>query len=210
MWSSPIVNLTAPPVYTSVGVTGTGRTVCGRLEQIDHLYNLDANTGRELWNFENEETATGMALNDFTLFVSGNGYVKAITRRTGEEIWRTNVQGVVLGSPLVDNNQLVIVTEVGNVQFLDAGTGDVQQGGSLIPRSSRRASRREWSRGFRAQCQWQPLRLERRAIMADTPLMRRTGWGAASRLGCVLACRPRICRVADCRTGRIGRTAQPA
>ena len=66
-----------------------------------------------------------LAVNDATLFVSGNGYIKALARRNGDQLWRTDVGGNVLGGPYADNTKVIIYLENGTVQFLDSATGAV-------------------------------------------------------------------------------------
>lgn len=121
--ASGILNPTAPPVYSWPGVQAVAELYT--IDGVNRIRSLDANTGREVWNRENGEVGTGLAVNDATLFISGNGYVKALSRRNGDQLWRTDVGGNVLGGPYADNTKVIIYLENGTVQFLDATTGAV-------------------------------------------------------------------------------------
>ncbi len=122
IWAdSNVNNITAGPVYGSPGVLdlaelyvvdGSNRIIC-----------LDANNGTEIWNRANDEPATSLALNDTTLFVAGNGYLKAVSRQDYSILWRVPVAGQVLGGPLVDSGRVLVVTQSGTVQLFDAQTG---------------------------------------------------------------------------------------
>ncbi len=90
----------------------------------NRIYALDGNTGVELWNIDNGEAATSLALNENTLFVAGDGYVKAISRQDRNQRWRSNVVGgPVMGGPLVDANRVLVITQAGTVQLLDNQNG---------------------------------------------------------------------------------------
>ena len=81
---------------------------------------------------DNGEPATSLALNENLLFVAGNSYVKAISRQNHTQVWRIDVAGQVVGSPLVDADNVLVVTQSGNIQFIDSQTG-AQLNGSIIP-----------------------------------------------------------------------------
>ena len=111
----------APPVYSTPGVKSLAELyVAGGNNRV---YSLDANTGEENWNQDNEEAMTSLAVNDTTLFVAGNGYIKARSREDGEQLWRTPVGGPVLGGPLVDRQYVIAFLQNGNIVFLNAETG---------------------------------------------------------------------------------------
>ncbi len=131
VWDQTVAeNISAGPVYGSPGLRALAElyVVSGN----NRIYALDANTGTELWNIDNGEPATSMALNESILFVAGNGYVKAISRQNSSLIWRSNVAGEVVGGPLVDANRLIVVTQFGNIQFLEVQTG-ASINGTIIP-----------------------------------------------------------------------------
>jgi outer membrane protein assembly factor BamB len=123
-------NISAGPVYGVPGLRALAELYV--VSGDNRIYALDANTGAELWNIDNGEPASSMALNESTLFVAGNGYVKAISRQNSSLIWRSNVAGEVMGGPLVDANRLIVVTQFGNIQFLEVQTG-ASINGTIIP-----------------------------------------------------------------------------
>jgi outer membrane protein assembly factor BamB len=115
-------NIIAGPTYGSPGVSGLAELyiVAGD----NRIYDLDANTGVELWNIDNGERATELALNADSLFVAGDNYIKAINRQDQSLRWRTPIQGgPVMGGPLVDNHRVLIVTKAGNIYLLDSQSG---------------------------------------------------------------------------------------
>lgn len=122
VWSRPdITDIIADPVYSTPGPRALAELYIATAT--NRIYLLDANTGDEVWNIDTGEAATGLAVNDTTLFVAGNGYVKAISRRDNNILWRAGVGGQVMGGPLVDGARVLVITQAGNAQFLDATNG---------------------------------------------------------------------------------------
>ena len=122
VWArSDIENITAGPIYVTPGVQGAAElyVVTGN----NRIFCLDANTGDELWNFDNEEAATTLGLTDAALLVAGNGYLKAISRESVTQLWRVGVAGAVLGVPLSDAGRIMVLTQGGNVTYMDAASG---------------------------------------------------------------------------------------
>ncbi len=123
VWEQPgILNVSAPPVYSSPGVKAQAELYVASGN--NRIFSLDANTGKELWNQENNNPATGLAVNDTMLFVSGNGYIRALSRLTGDEIWNRGVSGPVLGGVYVDATYLIAYLQNGSFLFADAATGE--------------------------------------------------------------------------------------
>ncbi len=123
--------ITTPPAYSSPGVKRLAELYVATGN--NRIFSLNANTGKEIWNFNSGEPATGLAVNKGALFVSGNGYVKAISRDTGEQLWRAAVNGPVLGGPLVDDTQILALTQSGAIFFLDSSTGNTLGAFGLTP-----------------------------------------------------------------------------
>lgn len=123
VWQNPNVqNIIAGPVYGSPGPSSLAELYI--VGSNNRIYALDANTGEELWNIDNGEVATSLALNDNLLFVAGDGYLKAISRFDQSQVWRTGIAGgQVMGGPLVDATHLMAVTQAGNVHLLDNTNG---------------------------------------------------------------------------------------
>lgn len=122
VWSrTDIQNFTAGPIYATPGVVGLAELYV--VDGNNRIFCLDANTGVELWNFDNGEAATSLGLTDAALIVAGNGYVKAISRESVTQLWRTGVGGTVLGSPMSDASHVMALTQGGNLTYLDPATG---------------------------------------------------------------------------------------
>lgn len=120
--NNDIRNILAGPVYGSPGPSSLAElyVVAGN----NRIYALDANTGVELWNIDNGEPASSLALNENFLFVAGDGYVKAISRQDRNQRWRNGVPGgQVLGGPLVDSSRVLVVTQSGTVQMFESQSG---------------------------------------------------------------------------------------
>jgi outer membrane protein assembly factor BamB len=64
-----------------------------------------------------------MAVNAKMLFASGVNFVKAISRETGEQLWRIPLDGTVQGGPIVSNDLVLVVTNTGSAQILRSGDG---------------------------------------------------------------------------------------
>jgi outer membrane protein assembly factor BamB len=117
-----VLNIIAGPVYGSPGLSGLAELYV--VANNNRIYALDANTGAELWNIDNGEAATSLALNENTLFVAGEGYLKAIARHDHGQRWRSSlVGGAVMGGPLVDANNALVVTQSGTVHLFENQSG---------------------------------------------------------------------------------------
>jgi outer membrane protein assembly factor BamB len=117
-----VQNIMAGPVYGSPGPSSVAELYL--VTGDNRIFALDANTGVELWNMDNGEAATSLALNENALFVAGDSYVKAISRQDRNQRWRTPViGGMVMGGPLVDATRVLVVTQAGNVHLLDNESG---------------------------------------------------------------------------------------
>jgi outer membrane protein assembly factor BamB len=117
VWENDTVrDIIAGPAYASPGPSALAElyVVAGN----NRIYALDANTGDELWNIDNGESATSLAINENLLFVAGNGYVKAISRHDHNERWRAPAGNQVMGGPLVDANRVLVVAQAGGTVHL--------------------------------------------------------------------------------------------
>jgi len=124
VWENPnIPNPAASPVYSAPGVKSLAELyVAGDNERI---YSLDANTGNEQWNQDNEDAITSLAVNDTAIFLSGNGYIRARSRSDGATIWNRGIAGQVLGGLYVDDRRVLAYLQNGSFLYLDAATGEV-------------------------------------------------------------------------------------
>lgn len=123
-------NITAGPVYSTPGVRRLAELYI--VNSANRIFCLDANTGIELWSYDNGEPATGLAVNDRLLFVSGNGYVKAIRRDDLQQLWRVPTAGLVLEGVWADNSRVLALTQGGTLQSMEASTGSAL-GNAAIP-----------------------------------------------------------------------------
>lgn len=123
-------NIVAGPIYASPGPNALAELYV--VADNRRIYALDANTGVELWNVDNRDPATSLAVNETMLFVAGSGYLRAYLRQNQDEVWSVSVNGQVLGGPLVDSNSVLVVTQFGSVQIFDVQTGSSIYG-SIIP-----------------------------------------------------------------------------
>ncbi len=124
VWEEPnIANISAAPVYSTPGVQSLAELyVAGGNNR---LYSLDANTGKELWNQDNGDAISSIAVNDVMVFVAGNGYIRARSRTDGAEIWSRGIAGQILGGPYVDDQHLFAYLQNGSFLFVNAATGEV-------------------------------------------------------------------------------------
>lgn len=122
VWTQPAVaSVTAPPVYHRPGVRRLAELYVADANNV--VRSLDANTGDELWNRALGQPITGLAVSPVAVYAAGNGYVVALSRLDGAELWRNNVAGAVLGGPLVGQDMVITVTQGGEVQYFNATTG---------------------------------------------------------------------------------------
>jgi hypothetical protein len=124
IWQSPIVNdVTAPPVYAFPGVIRTAELYVA--DASTNVYALDANTGAEVWRYFVGAQVNTLAVNDASLFISGSGQLRAVSRQTGQTIWTVQTGSLLSGGPLVTADRVMVVTQSGAVLMYDAATGTV-------------------------------------------------------------------------------------
>jgi outer membrane protein assembly factor BamB len=127
--NNEVLNVIADPVYGSSGPSSLAELYV--FANNNRIYALDANTGVELWNIDNGQSATSLALNQDTLFVAGDNYLKAISRQDRTQRWMSPlVGGQVMGGPLVDATRALVITQAGNLHMFE------NQSGSAIPAPS--------------------------------------------------------------------------
>jgi len=118
VWQQPSVpNLNAPPLYVTNGPVALAELYV--TDNQNRIYLLNANTGQIIWTMDHGVTVTGLAVGEDNLYISGNGYLMALARRTGAFIWRTEVPGTVVGGPIVDADQVLVVTNSGMMSMYD-------------------------------------------------------------------------------------------
>lgn len=141
IWSGDIVwqsqestAYTAPPLYSTPGAESLAELYA--VDNQGRVTAWDANTGTQLWAAPLNGLATGMAANTGTLFVSGPGFVRAYSRARrseGQLLWSFVSAGNVPGGPIVDDTNVLLVTDGGSFQVLNAITGAVVVGNVQSP-----------------------------------------------------------------------------
>jgi outer membrane protein assembly factor BamB len=109
--------LTAPPVYVTNGTQALAELYVA--DEQNRLHLVDANTGRILWSADVGGRITGLAVGPDAIYGSGPGFLLAWPRRNGNQLWRANVQGEARGGPIVGPNQILVVTDIGNLLMFD-------------------------------------------------------------------------------------------
>ncbi|MFN8491849.1 MAG: PQQ-binding-like beta-propeller repeat protein [Caldilineaceae bacterium] len=129
--NTEIQNVAVPPLYPNNGVLALSELYVA--DNAGHVYGLDANTGVRLKTYSSGDGVTALAANNTTLFVAGPGYVKAITRdKDFKELWRVGINGQPLGGLLVDNDLVLVVTDTGDVQYLNPADGNSHHEAPLL------------------------------------------------------------------------------
>lgn len=121
-----IQNLMTPPVYLV-----NGPNALAELYVVDNtnagirLYALNANTGQTLWVTVVGREVSGLAVGDSAVYVTGDNYLRAIARQGGNAtLWGDiPTSGRAVGGPLIDNNQILIVTPGGVIQGFMTANG---------------------------------------------------------------------------------------
>jgi outer membrane protein assembly factor BamB len=130
IWKRPDLGSSAAgPVYAAPGVRGLAELYV--VTSGNRIFCLDANTGAELWNLDNGEAATGLAVSADALLVAGNGYVKAIDRNSLQQRWRVDVPGAVVAGPWTDDTRALILTEGGSLTSVDLVSGATVAGANI-------------------------------------------------------------------------------
>lgn len=129
VWETPgdlFSGVTAPPVYAYPGVTALSEVYVADLS--GRVYAFDAANGTRLWVHSEPRRITGMALDQVRLYVSGDGFVKAINRSDGVSTWEYNLGTSIVGGPIVGNGQILFVSTGGYIQILNSVLGGLIAG----------------------------------------------------------------------------------
>lgn len=134
-----IQNLMAPPVYVL-----NGPNLLAELYVVDNsnagirLHALNASTGQTIWVTVIGREVSGLAVGDSAVFVTGDNYLRAIPRQGGNPtLWEVPTAGRVVGGPLVDSTQVLLVSVTGMIQGFSIsgqplGNQPVPNGASVI------------------------------------------------------------------------------
>ncbi len=92
-----------------------------------NLYALDWN-GVQQWNFTTQEAQWSQPATDGeTVFLTSlDHYLYAINLENGDEVWKVDMGGAVVGTPLVANGVVYVGSFAKTLTALDAQTGEVQ------------------------------------------------------------------------------------
>jgi outer membrane protein assembly factor BamB len=133
LWDSSRNNvgvLTAPPVYAYPGVIRSAELYVADTSGV--FYALDANTGERIWTYSAGSQQTMLAVNNANLFSVGSGFLRAISRQSGQLLWTAPIGGEAIGGPFVTNDRVLVITQSGAMLFYDANTGAMlDMGGSF-------------------------------------------------------------------------------
>lgn len=124
-------------IYASPAVEG-GEVFVGSRDA--SLYKLDAETGRQLWTFDEESawviSSAAVTADRVYSARSSSGNTRAIDRKTGAELWSHAAGSLVFSSPVISGTTLYIGEEDGDVVARDTESGEVRwsfrTGGSVF------------------------------------------------------------------------------
>ncbi|MEM7492386.1 MAG: PQQ-binding-like beta-propeller repeat protein [Pseudomonadota bacterium] len=130
--------LTTPPVATAdtVFVIDSSQTVRA----------FDVNTGARRWAVSLESSnrrdslasGSGLAVEGDTLYVaSGFGFVAALSASNGTEIWRTETEAPMIGSPAILDGRIFVASNNNETMAFDASTGEILWSDQAIAESAR-------------------------------------------------------------------------
>ncbi|MEZ4863034.1 MAG: PQQ-binding-like beta-propeller repeat protein [Caldilineaceae bacterium] len=123
VWTNPAIqNITAQPVYILNGPNALAELYVA--DNTGHVYAVDANTGRILWNTNIGRIVTGIAVSATKVFITGEGYWGNLARDTGI-LSSVNATGNIIGGPIIDNDRLLLVSTTGTVQLFQADSGQL-------------------------------------------------------------------------------------
>lgn len=118
-----IENLIVPPVYMLNGPNALAELyVVDRSASGIRLYALNANTGQTIWVTGTlDRDINGLAVGDNAVYITADNYMRAIVRQGGNATqWEIGLSGRVIGGPLLDGSQLLVVTESGSIQAINS------------------------------------------------------------------------------------------
>ena len=81
---------------------------------------LNAASGKEMWSFSTQGWVWSGGILHQDIFFTGDleGYIYGIDTATGEQIWRIQPGGAIIGSPILIGDQLVFTSETDTVFFI--------------------------------------------------------------------------------------------
>ena len=83
-----------------------------------------AESGKEVWRIEGKPTAAGPAvLDSLVFFPAVNGEINAVNIDSAKSIWTTRLDGRIFLDPLIVNDHLLVITDMGHIFSLSAESG---------------------------------------------------------------------------------------
>ena len=108
--------LRSPTRFDCAGVMHSGRLIVGGEDQFVHAIDLSGNRGAEVWDPTADRGKTNWFINSAIAVAEGPVFVVASRddhlygfSTEGEELWKTPTPGRVLGSPIIDGKNRVLV-----------------------------------------------------------------------------------------------------
>ncbi|KDR58844.1 outer membrane protein assembly factor BamB family protein [Limnospira platensis] len=91
----------------------------------NHLYALDAKTGKERWRFQTQGwiDSSPSVSEGIVYFGSGDNHLYALDANTGQQLWRFQTENWIFSSPAVSEGIVYFGSFDGNLYALDANTG---------------------------------------------------------------------------------------
>lgn len=126
LWqSNELVPHTSAPVYSSPGVRAAAELYVA--DTNGRVIAHDANTGRVIWASPSGQPMNALAVNNTLVIGVGGNIVRAFARNNGDQVWGPiQAPGTIVGSPIVDDTRVLVVTDAGALQMIDAASGSVQ------------------------------------------------------------------------------------
>ena len=117
VWTNPEVeNITASPVFVLNGPRALAELYVADNKGGGRLHAIDANTGQILWTTAINREVNGIAVGDTAVYITGDGFMRALVRQGGNPLWETGIAGRAMGGPLIDGSQILVVTSAGSIQ----------------------------------------------------------------------------------------------
>ena len=132
-WTYPISGIDCSPVYQN-GIIYAGGTPGPNLS--NHLYALDANSGKLIWDFAPGISAGHIAISNDTIFVGGNNNVFfALNTSNGNIFWQfaEGYDGAFFGTPVYNNGNIIAANASGYLYSLNSATGTVNWKTYIFP-----------------------------------------------------------------------------
>lgn len=97
------------------------------ISRFKHVSRYSLASGRRLWRKRTGSFAhtTGAIVDNLLVFGTDEGKVLALTRRTGEKIWETNLKGPIYSAPVFDGTNIYITSVAGEITALAPENGAV-------------------------------------------------------------------------------------